>query len=147
MSELAIRKFTVLRLDRPPSSIEAGSFREFAGKARCRSRTETVQALRKGRSFFIERDEKQDYNSKAESLGRINVALEAFRNMSESGEPCYLHILTHDNAQLSFSKLPENGKKENATRREFARYLDSLVSQGTVVIITGNGAAADSSKR
>ncbi len=148
MPELAMKKFTVLRPDRPPFHVEARNVRDFSEKARCTSRTEMVRALRKGKSFFIEKNERQDYHSRGEDFCRINVALEAFRNMGESGESCCLHVITHDNAQISFSLLPkkfdgDNGSstnESNEVRRKFAKYLHSLVSQGTVLLITGANA-------
>ena len=140
MSELAIRKFRVMRSIRePPIKVEARNFKDFMERTSDRSRTETVRALRKGKAFFIE-GEKSDTSSKTESFGRINVALEAFRNMSEYEEnSCLLHVLTHDNAQMSFSLLPKkDGLTSSEVRSEFAKDLSELVSQGTILVLTGS---------
>jgi hypothetical protein len=141
MSELAVRKFRVMRnIREPPVKVEARSFKDFMEKTSDRSRTETVRALRKGKAFFIEGEKPDSSSSKAESFGRINVALEAFRNMSESEEnSCLLHVLTHDNAQMSFSLLPKkDGLTSSEVRNEFAKDLNELVSQGTILVLTGS---------
>ena len=152
MPEPAMRKFTIMRLDRGPFRLEARRFKDFMEKTKCRSRTETIRALRKGESFYIG-EEGQGYHEKADTLERINVALEAFRNMTNSGnnEFCFLHILTHDNTQLSMDSFPlgaknKKGEKvENSeVRSEFARDLTRLVAEGTILIVSGNKAHAES---
>ena len=142
MPELVMRKFNVMKsMDKPPVQVEARNFKDFIEKASDRSRTETVRALRKGKAFFIEGENSSSSSSKAESFGRINVALEAFRNMSESEEnSCLLHVLTHDKAQMSFSLLPKkDGRTSIEVRNEFAKDLNELVSQGTILVLSGAG--------
>lgn len=141
MSELAMRKFRVMRnIREPPIQVEARDFKDFAEKAKYKSRTETVRALRKGKAFFVESEKGGDSLSKASSFGRINVLLEAFRNMSDSSESCQLHVLTHDKAQISFASMPrKDGRTGEEVRNEFAEHLNELVSQGTVLILRGTG--------
>ncbi len=142
MSELAMRKFRVMKsIRQPPIQVEARNFKDFAERASDRSRTETVRALRKGKAFFIEGEKNNDSYSKAQTFGGINVLLEAFRNISESEENlCSLHILTHDNAQISFASMPrKDGLTSSQVRNEFAKHLNELVSQGTVLVLSGTG--------
>lgn len=144
MSELAIRNFRIMRMNQPPIGLEARNFKDFIERAKCRSRTETVRALQNGKSFFVQSGD-NDYHSRAKTRSSINVALEAFRNITESGSdaPCFLHMLTHDKAQISFSSLPKKGGLNSSQiRGEFAKYLDKLVSEGTVLVLTGASAHA-----
>ncbi len=146
MSELAIKKFAVMKgIRQPPIQVEARNFKDFIETAGCRARTKTVKALRKGGAFFIESEKNPDSYSKSMWFGRINVALEAFRNMSdlENGS-CTLHIFTHDNAQISYSALPKkDGLNGSQVRREFAKALNGLLSEGTVLVLSGNKAHAE----
>jgi len=111
--------------------IPARDFREFTERTACRSRTETVRALRKGGAFFMEGANGQDYHAKANDFGRINVMLEALRNLNETGENCKygLHLLFRDGSQLSYRNFPSD-----AARRELAARVAENLSEGNVIL-------------
>jgi len=144
MSELATKKFKIVKRNEGPVEIKARDFRGFLGKAGDTSRTKTLRALREGRSFFLEPENGLDYHKKSDNFGRINVAIETLRNMKESDgqDSCYLHVLDRVGAQLSYDVFPEGEE-----RRKLAHMLNRCISEyGATILISGNKAHADSSK-
>ena len=144
MPEQVTKKFMVLReMRKPPIEIEARNFRDLAKTAKDRIRTETIRQLREGKSFYIDSERSPDYHEKMHNFSRINVAIEAFEDViaADGDSSCYLHVLTHDNAHLSFGIVPQG-----TTRRRMAAMLNDWIAEGTVLIISGANAHADSSK-
>ncbi len=141
---ILLREFAVRCRNGAETAVKARCFTDFTERAGCRSRTETVRALRRGRSFFFGAGEKSDYHARAESFGKINIMLEVLRNMvnSEGMDSCSIHVFVPDgNGQVPLNSVPRGSLK-----RELAKFLNECLYEGHVMVITGNRAHADCSE-
>ena len=130
-----IRKFAI-KSNGKYLEIQAGCFRKFIEKARCRSRTEIVRALRSGRNFFIRADGEHDYHKKMHTFGKFNIMIEALRNLNDSeGKDSYgVCMLLADGTQYFHTSFPENPMP----KRELAKLFNEEIMKGTIILISKN---------
>jgi hypothetical protein len=130
-----IRKF-IIRSNGKHLEIKAGCFRKFTEKAMCRSRSETVRALRSGRKFFIQSDGGLDYHKKMNTFGKFNIMIEALRNLNDSeGKDSYgVCMLLADGTQYFHTSFPENPMP----KRELAKLFNEEIMKGTIILISKN---------
>jgi len=130
-----IRKFAI-KSNGKYLEVQAGCFRKFTEKARCRSRTEIVRALRSGRNFFIQSDGESDYHKKMHNFGKFNVMIEALRNLNDIyGKDSYgVCFLLADGTQYFHTSFPENPMP----RRELAKLFNEEILKGATIIISKN---------
>ncbi len=116
--------------------IQAGCLRAFTDKARCRSRTEIIRALRSGRKFFIRADGESDYHKRMNTFGKFNVTLEALRNLNDAeGKDSYgACIMLCNGTQYFHTSFPENPDM----KRMLSKELMSQISRGATIIISKN---------
>lgn len=130
-----IRKFAI-KSNGKYLEVQAGCFRKFTDKAKCRSRTETVRALRSGRNFFIQSDGELDYHKKMHTFGKFNIMIEALRNLNDAeGKDSYgVCLMLADGTQYFHTSFPEN----TSPRREMAKLLNEEMLKGAVILISKN---------
>ena len=130
-----IRKFAI-KSNGKYHEVQAGCFRKFAEKARCRSRTETVRALRSGRKFFIQSDGELDYHKKMHTFSKFNVMIEALRNLNDAeGKDSYgAYMILSDGTQYFHTSFPENPMP----KRELAKLFNEEILKGTIILISKN---------
>ena len=140
------REFLIKGKDGRKMALRAHDYKEFTRQAGEVSRTKTFRALREGKSFFMESDrnygKNPDYHSEKDDLSRINVALEAMRNLNQmkNDDSSSMHLIFPDDIQVPFSSFLE------AKKHETAEVLNSYLSAGVTLLVSGNKAKADSSK-
>jgi len=116
--------------------VKAGCFKSFTEKARCRSRTETVRALREGKAFFMQSNGEVDYCTRMGNLGKFNVMIEALRNLNNTeGKDSYgVCFMLSDGNQYFHTSFPENP----SPKRELAKMFNEEMLKGAVILISKN---------
>lgn len=131
------RRFAVVGKDTGKRfEVEAGCLRTLMARAGDRSRTETVRALREGRSFFMQGEENPDYQTRMHNFSRFNVMIEALRNLnSAEGKDSYgVCIMLSNGTQYFHTSFPPNP----GVRRELSKELSNQISNGATILVSKN---------